>query len=143
MYVQKIMRIAVTLDEDAALVEAAERLSDPETNLVIVRDRDGVMQGVVSKTDVVNRIRQCASTDCTRPVASAMTREIVFCRSGATIREAWNMMKERRLKHVPVADADGRPIGMLNAGAVMQVLLEETEQEEELLRDYVMCVGYH
>lgn len=65
MYVQKIMRIAVTLDEDAALVEAAERLSDPETNLVIVRDRDGVMQGVVSKTDVVNRIRQCASADCT------------------------------------------------------------------------------
>ena len=43
---------------------------------------------------------------------------------------------------LPVADAEGRALGILSARAVMQALVEETEQEEELLRDYVMCVGY-
>ena len=50
------------------------------------------------------------------------------------------MMKNRGPKHVPVAA--GRAVGILSARAVMQALVEETEQEEELLRDHVMCVGY-
>jgi hypothetical protein len=35
------------------------------------------------------------------------------------------------------------PIGMLNARDALQLLLEEAQDEELLLRDYVMCVGYH
>jgi len=31
---------------------------------------------------------------------------------------------------------------MLSARDALQVLLEEVENEESLLRDYVMCVGY-
>tara|TARA_R110000765_G_scaffold258133_1_gene358421 strand:- start:409 stop:573 length:165 start_codon:yes stop_codon:yes gene_type:complete len=35
------------------------------------------------------------------------------------------------------------PIGVLNARDALQVFLTEVEQEETLLRDYVMCIGYH
>ena len=146
MHVEKILPVArerlVTVGEDAALVEAARRLSGPDANLVVVCDGHGAMRGVVSKTDVVNRISHCEGASCTRPVAFVMTREIVSCRPGDTLREVWNVMKGRGLKHVPVADAEGRALGILSARAVMQALVEETEQEEELLRDYVMCVGY-
>lgn len=46
------------------------------------------------------------------------------------------------MKHVPIADGEGRPIGVLSARQVMHALMEEVQHEEELLRDYVMCVGY-
>jgi CBS domain-containing protein len=46
------------------------------------------------------------------------------------------------LKNVPVVDADSKPLGVLNARDVLQSLLEDVEYEEQLLRDYVMCVGY-
>lgn len=51
-------------------------------------------------------------------------------------------MKECGLKHAPVADTTGGAVGILSARAVMEALVEHTEQEEELLRDYVMCLGY-
>nr|WIE91351.1 histidine kinase [Mesorhizobium sp. WSM4875] len=51
-------------------------------------------------------------------------------------------MKERRLKNIPVTDAESRAIGVLNAGDALEALMPEVEQEETLLRDYVMCVGY-
>ena len=51
-------------------------------------------------------------------------------------------MKERRLKNIPVTDAESRPIGVLNARDALEALMLEVEQEETLLRDYVMCVGY-
>ncbi len=84
MHVEKILPTArerlVTVTEDAALIEAARRLSGPHANLVVVCDGQRAMRGVVSKTDVVNRISHCAGASCTRPVASVMTREITSCR---------------------------------------------------------------
>ena len=147
MRVEKILPAArerlVTVGEDAGLVEAARRLSGPDATLIVVCDEHSAMRGVVSKTDVVNRTSHCGGASCTRPVASVMTREIVSFRPGDALREVWTGMKGRGLKHVPVADAEGRAVGILSARAVMEALVEETEQEEELLRDYVMCVGYH
>jgi hypothetical protein len=52
-------------------------------------------------------------------------------------------MKERGFKNVPVTDRDSRTVGVLNARNALQVLLEEFENEETLLRDYVMGIGFH
>ena len=147
MHVEKILPTArdrlVTITEDAPLVEAAKHLRGPDAELVVVCDGEGRMRGVVTKTDVVDRISHCSGASCTRPAASVMTREVVCCRPDATLRDVRDIMKTRGLKHVPVTDADGRPIGVLSARAVMQALVEETEQEEELLlRGYVMCLEY-
>lgn len=56
--------------------------------------------------------------------------------------DVWVRMKERGLKNIPVADQDLRPLGVLNALDILQVLLKESEDEEAMLRDYVMGVGY-
>jgi hypothetical protein len=45
--------------------------------------------------------------------------------------------------NIPIVNAESHPIEMLNACDALQLLLEEAEDEELLLRDYVMCVGYH
>jgi len=52
-------------------------------------------------------------------------------------------MKNRGLKNIPINDQDSRPVGVLNARDALQALLEEVENEESLLRDYVMGIGFH
>lgn len=146
MFVEKILpatrdRLA-TIEEGAPLVEAAKRLRGPDVNLVVVCAADGRIRGVVSKTDIVDRISQCSGASCTTPVSTVMAREVACCRPDTLLREVWSTMTSRRLKHVPVIDADGRPRGVLTARQVMEALLEEAEHEEELLRGYVMCIGY-
>lgn len=44
--------------------------------------------------------------------------------------------------HMPVVDQELRPIGMLSALDMLQVLLQDIGAEEAMLRDYVMGVGY-
>jgi arabinose-5-phosphate isomerase len=51
-------------------------------------------------------------------------------------------MNTRGLKNVPVVDQSARPLGLLNARDILQALLSETQSDENLLRDYVMGVGY-
>ena len=72
-----------------------------------------------------------------------MTRTVIHCRPNDLLHDIWLIMKERGLRNIPVVDQDSRPIGVLNARDALEVLLEEAEYEEGLLRDYVMCVGYH
>ena len=77
-------------------------------------------------------------------VASAvMTKAVVHCRPDDILSDIWSVMKRRHLKNVPILDRDSRPIGVLNARDALEALLEELEYQEVLLRDYVMCVGYH
>lgn len=52
-------------------------------------------------------------------------------------------MKQRRLKNIPVIGSGAKPLGVLTARDALEVMLDEVESEEALLRDYVMSVGYH
>ena len=75
--------------------------------------------------------------------STVMTQAVVYCRPDSLLHEIWMVMKERHLKNVPILDRESRPIGVLNARDALEALLRELEYQEVLLREYVMCVGYH
>jgi len=143
MLVGKLMPAArarlVTIADDAPLIEAAKLLR-AGTDLVVVCGPEGLLAGVITKTDVVDQISHCLGASCT--TAALLTRNVVTCQPGDWLNEVWAKMKEHGLKNVPVTDRDCRPVGVLNARDALQMLLKEVENEESLLRDYVMCVGY-
>ncbi len=132
----------VTLADSAALLEAASKLGTLGHDLVVVCGSDGALTGVVTKTNIVDQISQCQGRGCTTAVAMVMTHDAVVCQPGDRLDEVWSKMKARGLKNLPVLDENRRPLGVLNARDVLQALLQEVEDEESLLRDYVMNVGY-
>ncbi|WIM11938.1 CBS domain-containing protein [Enhydrobacter sp.] len=144
--VEKMLPVArerlVMIDEDALLTTAARLLNDRHTNLVIAHDKRGAMTGVVTKTDIVRQLSHCSGSGCTAPVAEVMTRDVTYCRPGDLLHDVWSIMKERNLLHVPIVDEGFRPMGVVNARDALLVLLEGSEYEEGLLRDYVMGIGY-
>lgn len=146
MAVERMLPIAhnrlVTIRDDAPLIEAATLLRDLDRDLVVVCNSDGLLVGVITKTDVVRQISHCNGAGCMTAASSVMTRTVVLCRPDDRLNEVWSVMKERHLKHVPIVDQEVRPLGVLNARDALEALLEEVEYEEVLLRDYVMCVGY-
>lgn len=133
----------VTLADDAQLIEAAALLRHADNDIVIVCDGGGVLAGVITKTDVVAQISHCQGCSCKATARSVMTRDVVTCQLGDQMAVVWASMKDRGLKNLPVVDEHFRPVGVLNARDALQALMQEVENEESLLRDYVMCVGYH
>lgn len=134
-------RRLVVLNEHALLVQTAARLH-AGTDLIVVCAAVGRMVGVVSKTDVVEQISHCQGASCTCAVSSVMTRQVLSYRAEDDLLVLWSLMKSRGLKNVPLVDAQSQPIGVVTAHATLQLLLQESEQEEELLRDYMMGFGY-
>jgi CBS domain-containing protein len=145
MYVERLLPAArarlVTMADGSPLIEAAKFLHNG-ADLLIVCGFAGFVTGVITKTDVVSQMSRCQGANCTMAASLAMTRDVVVCRPGEPLQDVWKRMKERKLKNIPVVDQLSRPIGVLRARDVLQVLLEESQDEESMLRDYVMGIGY-
>jgi CBS domain-containing protein len=144
--VEKIVHVArerlVTVRDDAPLAEAAKFLDGRDINLVVVCDKSGAMVGIVTRTNVVHQMALCQGCGCTAAAGTVMTKDVTFCRPDDLLHDVWSLMKERKLVHVPIVGDDLRPLGVINARDALLVLLEGSEYEEGLLRDYVMGIGY-
>jgi CBS domain-containing protein len=146
MMVEALMPTArrrlTTINADASLTDAAKLLSDTQISLIVVCAADGSMAGVITKTDVVRQIAQGQEALFTTPVSAIMTKEVVLCHHTDLLHEVLSSMKERGFVHIPVVDQQFRPSGVVNARDALQALLGEVKEDENLIRDYVMGIGY-
>lgn len=110
--------------------------------MLLVCDAAGRLAGVLTKTDVVRQTGRCAGASCTAPVVEAMTRDVTTVTPDGWLQDVWDIMKARGFKNIPIVDANRHPLGVLNARDVLQTLLQEVREEEDLLHDYVMNIGY-
>jgi CBS domain-containing protein len=146
MFVERMLPVArerlVTIGDDALLTNAARLLDGRHINLVVACDSGGAMVGVVTKTDVVRQMSHCHGSGCTASVATVMTKDVTYCRPGDLLHDVWTIMKERSLLHIPIVGEDSKPLGVINVLDALLALLEGSEYQEALLRDYVMGIGY-
>jgi hypothetical protein len=71
-----------------------------------------------------------------------MTRDVMFCRPKGLAARCLGTHEGAEPKNIPVVDQESRPLRLLQARDILQVLLKKSEDEESMLRDYVMGVGY-
>jgi CBS domain-containing protein len=134
-------RLAV-LSREALISEVAEILANPDTPLAVVCDGQGIAVGVVSKTDIM-KVLAGARADAVKMNAGAiMTHAVLSCHVNQTLQRVWETMSTRSLRSVPILDDSGRPLGVVHARDLAHALLDEVNEEEVLLRDYVLGVGY-
>lgn len=131
----------VTISDAAPLIEAA-RLLRKGTDIVVACDRSGRLAGVVTPGDVVARISECQGASCVTGIAMVMSRNVETCHPADDLEAIWGRMKQHGLKNFPVIDEERWPLGVLNARDALDMLLQEAEDEEALLRDYVVGIGY-
>ncbi len=132
----------VTVEGDAPILQSAALLSVPHVSLVIVCDAGGAAIGVISKADIVRQMSRCEGHACKIRTASVMTRNIVACCCRDWLSDVWSTMKRTGIRHIPILDQASKPLGIVYAIDALHALLTEAQDQQRLLSDYVMCVGY-
>jgi signal-transduction protein with cAMP-binding, CBS, and nucleotidyltransferase domain len=99
--------VRIGTDCDSALA----RMTDARASCVIVADAANRIAGIVTEQDATRRIafRLPAET----PVEQAMSAPVATITDGDYLYHAVAVMRRRGLRHMPVIDAAGVPVGML------------------------------
>ena len=148
MFVETVLPVAVkrlnTIQTGALLTDAAKLLCEtPHKALLVVCNPDGVMVGVISKTDIIRQMAHCEVNRCMTAAEAVMTRDVTYCHPSDSLDDVLSKMKERGFVHVPIVNQESKPVGVINARDAFEVLVGDVENEVSFLRDYITCIGYH
>ncbi|MEX2648732.1 MAG: CBS domain-containing protein [Alphaproteobacteria bacterium] len=142
MHVEAILknkgREVTTIAPETTVKAAAVMMHGRRIGALVVTDPQGRIAGIVSERDIVAAIAQRGERALDLKVADLMTREVVTCAPGDTVRHLMTVMTSRRMRHIPVV-VDGRLAGIVSIGDVVKSRIEESEMEANMLRDYVMA----
>ncbi len=110
-------RRVIMLPKDTTLDEAAQAMRDAHNGDVVVTDGPA-LAGIVTDRDIVVR----AVAESLRPedttLGEVITPELVMVQQTATVAEAVQIMRERRLRRLLVCDADRQLVGIVSLSDV-------------------------
>ncbi|CUW38851.1 Protein of unknown function(Aldolase-type TIM barrel,16-130) [Magnetospirillum sp. XM-1] len=128
----------ISVTPDASVGDAARLLAQHKIGAVLVMNGDRVA-GILSERDIVRGLADAVDVCITAKVRDLMTAEVFVCHEDDTVERLMEIMTAKRIRHLPVVDANGDVAGMVTIGDVVKSRLDETKMEAESLRDYVMA----
>ncbi len=115
-----------------SVLEAARSMNGHRIGSLAVT-LDGRLVGILTERDILTRVvAEHRDPEATR-VAEVMTRDVLTCRPGTKLNEARKVMRERRVRHLPVME-QAELKGMVSIGDLNQAengVLAETIQSLE------------
>jgi CBS domain-containing protein len=125
-----------SVERDATVLQAVHQLNERHVGALIVTDQ-GQIVGIFSERDFLRRIigeDRDAATTC---VGDVMTAPLICCTMTTSIEDARTIMRDRRIRHLPMTDGDGRLLGMISIGDLNAHLLHAHEQTIHEMREYI------
>ena len=126
-----------TIGPQATVLEASRTMNEHKIGALVVLTDDGQVAGMFTERDVLRRVVGERRDPASTRVAEVMTSDVVACSPETTTDEARYEMKIRRIRHLPVADGDGRLLGLVSIGDLNAELQANQEQTLFLLHEYI------
>jgi CBS domain-containing protein len=100
---------------DTTLTEVARKMRDLDVGIMPVVDdvESGRIQGVITDRDIAVRAAADGKDMKKARVADFMSAGAETVRESDSVREVFNVMKRARVRRVPVADENGRLVGII------------------------------
>jgi CBS domain-containing protein len=125
-----------TTGKGTTVLEAALLMNEHKIGALVVLEAGGVA-GMFTERDILQRVVGQHRDPATTTVGDVMTAEVVCCTPETTIDEARGAMKNRRIRHMPLVDGEGRLQGLISIGDLNAYEASNQEQTIFLLQEYL------
>ena len=126
----------LTIDPNTNLAAAAKLLAERKIGALVVTGLDRRVVGIVSERDIVQELAAHGPAALDLPLTEVMTRKVTTCSASDTISSVMERMTAGKFRHLPVIE-QGRLVGLVSIGDVVKYRLQQMEQEQSALRDYI------
>ena len=126
----------ITIEPTATLDTAVKTLAKHKIGALLVLGPDRRVMGILSERDIVRALSEHGAGVLTQPLSQVMTRKVVTCSQSDTVEVLMQRMTTGKFRHLPVVEQE-QVVGVISIGDVVKHRLQEMEQEQAALKDYI------
>jgi arabinose-5-phosphate isomerase len=89
---------------------------------IMLVDGDGRLSGIFTDSDLARLFEHRRDADLDGPIRNVMTRHPCMVLIDSMMTDAVAVMVERKISELPVVDADGKPVGLIDITDVVGLL---------------------
>jgi CBS domain-containing protein len=125
-----------TVGKDATVLQAALLMNEHKIGALVVTEAGRII-GMFTERDVLRRVVGEQRDPANTLLSEVMSSEVFCCTPQTTLDEAGGVMKNRRIRHLPVAEDDGRLLGLISIGDLNAYHQASQEHTIFLLHEYL------
>jgi CBS domain-containing protein len=126
----------LSIDGDATVFDAIKRMVEANVGSLLVFE-GGRLAGIVTERDYLRRVALEGRTEKETAVREIMTAPLVYVTPDTTLDECMAVVTERRIRHLPVLDADREVLGVVSIGDLVKYRSKQQDVQIRLLTDYI------
>ena len=130
-------RVTVTIRPNETVSAAIHKLADHDRGSLTVCDDEGKLVGIITERDIVRKCFTSGKALDKIKIQDVMTKKVALGNPEDDLSYAISVMKEKRIRHIPVVDEQERVIGMISMRDLLGVQLEQCNTEVRFLTDYI------
>ncbi|HQV63524.1 MAG TPA: CBS domain-containing protein [Anaerolineales bacterium] len=129
-----------TIPADATVLAALQIMEEANTGAVLVSEDEKIV-GIFTERDYAREGEVKGKFAKDTIVRDVMTSQMVMIRPETTLQECAELMRQYRVRHLPVLEKD-RVIGMVSIRRLAEALLQEQKGTIVELENYILGTGY-
>jgi CBS domain-containing protein len=122
-----------SISEDTTVHDAARYLRDRQVRSVGVCDKQGVLLGVVSQSDVSNKVAAENKCPAWMHVSEIMTRQLVTATPETSLEDCLRLMEQHGIFHLVVLDTEKGYRGMISVTDLLQLIASDHKARADIL----------
>lgn len=128
----------LSIEPTATVMEAANLMNKHRIGALLVVDRRGEsLAGIFTERDILQRIVGEKKDPEETAVGQVMTTEVACCKPDITVEAARLIFRDKRVRHLPVVDDQGKPVGVVSIGDVNAWAMDNQQSEIHYLQEYL------
>lgn len=126
-----------SINPDNTVFEALEMLVDRNVGALTVVDSQEHFLGIFSERDYARRVILKGRASKETLIREIMTEHPITVTEEHSIEDCMALMTDKRIRHLPVVDAQGRLIGLISIGDVVKSVIDDQRHIINSLEHYI------
>jgi CBS domain-containing protein len=126
-----------SVQEDATIHDAARYLRDHQVRAVGVLDAAGRLAGVISQSDISDKVAAENKCPAWMRVSEIMSRDLVVVRPEMPLDECLRLMEKHGLFHLVVLEEPASFLGMISVADLLQVIASDHKARADMFEAFL------
>lgn len=126
-----------SIPESKSVLDAAKYLREKQVRSVGVVDSNGKLVGVVSQSDISDKIAAENKCPAWSSVTEIMTQDLVTVTPEVTFEESLRLMEQHGVYHLLILGEGGKYLGMMSVSDLLKVMVSNEKARADMLESYV------